>query len=367
MTASKIGGWALRVYASVAAFALTSCGSNVQIAPGLTRDAGVDVVRQLGLHPSSGSESVLFSFTGAGGQLPGANPTSGLTLIEKNGENYLYGAAPMGGNEKVGTIYDLHGKAHHYVAGTLRAFSGKDGAFPYGSVSVPDPNGDNIYETTESGGRSDDGALIELILSNNKYKEVLIHSFAIGDGAQPYAGLTPAAGGVFFGTTLAGGSAGDGTLYELKPHGTGYAFTSIYSFRGGAGGKYPYAPVIVDGLGDLFGTTTDGGGKNEGAVFELIPKQSKLTILHGFVGGSKDGAYPYAGVIKDAKGSLFGTTINGGNSNFGVVFEVQRSGSHYRESVLYSFGSGSDGEYPYGGLLLGAGGVLFGTTENGGT
>jgi hypothetical protein len=170
MTASKIGGWALRVYASVAAFALTSCGSNVQIAPGLTRDAGVDVVRQLGLHPSSGSESVLFSFTGAGGQLPGANPTSGLTLIEKNGENYLYGAAPMGGNEKVGTIYDLHGKAHHYVAGTLRAFSGKDGAFPYGSVSVPDPNGDNIYETTESGGRSDDGALIELILSNNKYK-----------------------------------------------------------------------------------------------------------------------------------------------------------------------------------------------------
>ncbi len=234
MKVLKARGYAARACVSAAAaLALTSCGSNLLAAPGSARQAGAEVMAELGPGPPSGSEAVLFSFTGTAGQLPGANPTSGLTLIERKGDTYLYGAAPMGGHQKVGTIYDVHGKLHHYVAGTLRVFNGKDGAFPYGGVSIPDPNGDLIYETTETGGLKDDGAVIELYRSKNEYKEVVIHSFAVSDGTQPYAGLTPAKGGVFFGTTLGGGSAGNGTIYELLPHGSSYKFTSIYSFPGG--------------------------------------------------------------------------------------------------------------------------------------
>ena len=315
MKVVEVRGYAGRACVSAAAaFALTSCGSNLLAAPGSPRQAGADVVGELGSRSPSGRESILLSFTGTGGQLPGANPTSGLTLIEKKGETYLYGAAPMGGRQKVGTIYDVHGKLHHYVAGTLKVFNGKDGAFPYAGVSIPDPNGDLIYETTETGGLKDDGAVIELYRSKNEYKEVVIHSFAVSDGTQPYAGLTPGAGGTFFGTTLGGGSSGNGTIYELLPHGNAYTFTSVYSFPGGTGGKYPESPLIIDEPGDLFGTTIDGGRKNKGTVYELTPKQSKFTatILHSFAGG-KDGAYPYAGLIGDANGNLFGTATNGGS------------------------------------------------------
>ncbi len=103
-------------------------------------------------------------------------------------------------------------------------------------------------------------------------------------------------------------------------------------------------------------------------MYELTPKQSKFTatILHSFAGG-KDGAYPYAGPIRDEYGDLFGTATNGGSANYGVVFELKPSGKQYRENILYSFGSGSDGEYPYGGLLFGAHGVLYGTTYGGGS
>jgi uncharacterized repeat protein (TIGR03803 family) len=350
---------------AAAAFVLVGCSGQTDSAAQGNALRFVPEIRSLARGESS-IETVLFSFTGTGGALPGANPTSGLTLISKSGAMYLYGAAPVGGKGNVGVIYDMHGTAQQYVAGTLWEFHGKDGASGYG-IPLPDPNGDKIYETTETGGKNDHGSIVRLLFSNNKYTEHVIHSFSVTDGAEPYAGLTQGPSKVLFGTTLVGGNSNDGTIFELQPQGNGFTFTSLYSFAGRSTGQFPYAPVVGGFAGHLFGTTIEGGAQNKGTVYELIYKHAiSEKVVHSFTGGLRDGAFPYAGLIVDKAGNLYGTATNGGSFNYGVVFELKRFKSHFREGVLHIFGRGGDGEYPYGPLLFGPNGVLYGTTEGGG-
>jgi uncharacterized repeat protein (TIGR03803 family) len=142
-------------------------------------------------------------------------------------------------------------------------------------------------------------------------------------------------------------------------------FTLLYSFRASPDGAYPYAGLVRDTEGNLYGTTYEGGSANLGAVFVVSPSGSG-GVLYSFVGGVyKDGQYPYAGVVRDTEGNLYGTTYGGGSYGLGVVFKVDNTGA---ETVLYSFfGDGTDGAYPYGGLVLDKAGNIYGTTKNGGT
>jgi uncharacterized repeat protein (TIGR03803 family) len=156
--------------------------------------------------------------------------------------------------------------------------------------------------------------------------------------------------------------------------------TALYAFKGGPGsdGRNPYASLIADSNGNLYGTTYNGGASNAGTAFELTPPAITggawtETVLHAFTGGS-DGRYPQGSLILDNKGNLYGTTTEGGASNVGTVFELRppaTTGGAWTETVLYaftgdSFTGGSDGAVPRTGLIADSNGNLHGTTALGG-
>jgi len=164
---------------------------------------------------------------------------------------------------------------------------------------------------------------------------------------------------------------GPGMSYDLR-------LKPLYPFQGGQDGANPYAAPIADKSGDLFMTTDRGGnhvcggGMGCGTVYELghLGKGYTHTLLYAFKGGA-DGAQPEGGLIADAGGALYGTTMNGGGSGCGgtgcgTVFKLTPGPSGYTESILYAFGGHTDGAAPLGSLIMDAGGTLYGTTSQGG-
>jgi uncharacterized repeat protein (TIGR03803 family) len=185
----------------------------------------------------------------------------------------------------------------------------------------------------------------------------LLVSFDGADGDLPASDLIIDAAGDLFGTTIVGGANGDGTVFEIDPP-TG-ALTTLASFDG-ADGSVPIGGVISDAAGDLFGTTLGGGADGAGTVFEIVKSTGALITLASFNGA--DGADPIGGLISDAAGDLFGTTEAGGAGG-GAVFEIVKSTGAL--ITLASF-NGANGALPVGGLIRDAAGDLFGTTEEGG-
>jgi len=180
------------------------------------------------------------------------------------------------------------------------------------------------------------------------------------DGANPRGGLIQGADGNLYGTTSQGGAAGAGTVFQLTPAGT---LTVVYAFTGANDGGYPYAGVIQGADGNFYGTTYQGGASGAGTVFRLTPTGT-ITVLSAFTGGA-DGAYPYGGVILGTDGNLYGTASQGGAANAGIVFQLTPDGTL---TALHAFAGGAtDGTYPLGGLIQGSDGNFYGTTLFGGS
>lgn len=188
-----------------------------------------------------------------------------------------------------------------------------------------------------------------------------LYNFTDGaDGGYPYAGLVRDAAGNLYGTTGSGGSSSEGVVFAVDKTGTE---SVLYNFTGGADGANPYAGLLRDTDGTLYGTTARGGASGFGTVFELS-KAGTETVLYSFAGGTSDGCNPYGGLVQNKAGSLYGTTAKCGSNNQGTVFKVTKGG---KETVLHSF-VGSDGAFPYyTSLLMDAKGNLYGVTEEGGT
>ena len=148
----------------------------------------------------------------------------------------------------------------------------------------------------------------------------MLHSFTGDDGSIPYAGLVVDTAGNLYSTTLFGGSSGYGTVFKLDPSGTE---TVLYSFTNAGGdGAYPLAGLVMDAVGNLYGTTDDGGSSSYGTVFKLDSSGSE-TVLHSFTNSSSgDGAFPFASLVMDIAGNLYGTTIHGVSSGYVTVFKL---------------------------------------------
>src|ERR1039457_2108774 len=190
--------------------------------------------------------------------------------------------------------------------------------------------------------------------------EIVLHSFGCPPkGANPYAGLIRESAGNLYGTAANGGAVNKGVVFKRASSGHQ---TVLYSFTGGADGGYPYAGVIRDSAGNLYGTTYYGGGANAGVVYKLDTTGHE-TVLYSFTAGA-DGGNPYAGVIRDSAGNLYGTTYYGGTANAGVVYKLDSTG---QETVLYTFTAWPDGAYPQAGVIRDSAGNLYGTTYQGGT
>ena len=230
---------------------------------------------------------------------------------------------------------------------TLYSFAGSDGATPHAGL-IADPAG-NLYGTTWGGGASGQGTVFQLDPSGNL---TVLYSFAGGDGSRPGGGLIADSSGNLYGTTINGGAQDAGTVFQLTPSG---ALNLLYSFTGGSDGALPFAGLIADAAGNLYGTTIDGGAGGQGTVFQLDPSGT-LTVLYSSNEGS-----PWAGLIADAAGNLYGTTEGGDGP--GTVFQLTPSGTL---TVLHSFTGGSDGGRPVADLLADAAGNLYGTTALGG-
>jgi uncharacterized repeat protein (TIGR03803 family) len=179
----------------------------------------------------------------------------------------------------------------------------------------------------------------------------VLHRFqgSPADGQIPQAGVIGDSAGNLYGTTKYGGASNAGVVFKLDKTGE----TVLYSFTGGADGDQPGAGVIRDSAGNLYGTTSAGGTFGYGVVYKL-DTTGKYTVLYSFKGGA-DGANPFAGLVRDSAGNLYGTTYCGGTGSSagcvtgaGVVYKLDTSGT---ETVLHGFTGGADGANPYSGVV----------------
>src|SRR5271165_1464902 len=247
----------------------------------------------------------------------------------------------------------------------LYAFSGAaDGGSPrYGDLNFDQAG--NIYGTTPAGG-SGSGVVYEMMHSGPAWTEQPLYTFSGPDGAQPYAGVIFDNAGNLYGTTSQGGAYGYGTVYELSPAGNGWTEKVLYSFQGGSDGSSPIAGLIFDQAGNLYGATENGGSGGGGTAFELTPSGGSWTfnLLYSFNGGTNCG--PRAALVMDGTGNLYGTTFCDGANNLGSIFKLTPSSPYWTYGSLYDFTGGSDGSQPISNVIFDTAGNLYGTASTGG-
>lgn len=296
------------------------------------------------------AETVLHSF--AGGTADGSSPLGGLIV---NSAGNLFGATYNGGAHNYGTVFKI--PAAGGALTLLHSFKGppSEGTGPAGTL-VMDHAG-NIYGTTYTGGNTTGYGTVFEISAGGTYTTG--QSFS-PDGALPRAGLFLANGNLY-GTTYGGGAhLYGGTVFQVK------VTTPIYTFTGGSDGSQPFDSLIGDGLGNLYGTAAEGGsgtfGAGHGVIFEVNATTGQETVLYTFTG--PDGSAPAGSLVRDALGNLYGTTTQGGAFGHGTVFELNTLGTL---TTLYSFTGGADGGNPFAGLVMDGSGNLWGVAANGGS
>jgi len=306
----------------------------------------------------------------------GFRPPSELNGLYMTPQGILYDTSARGGHYKYGTVLKIFPSGG---AKQLWQFSGvQDGATPSGGL-IRDAKG-IFYGVTALGGVGScdlgcNGTVFQIDLKAIPIVQILYTFTGGADGEGPVGTLIRDATGNLYGTTLAGGQFGWGTVFKLDKTGKE---TVLHSFTGGADGNTPRAGVIRDSAGNLYGTTLYGGDltcnaggfDGCGVVFKLS-KSGQETILHTFEGGTNDGSAPLAGLVRDSSGNLYGSTVSGGGLSCtngdlgcGIVFKINATQTF---TVLHAFTGGSDGLGPVGGVILDSAGNLYGTAGEAGT
>jgi uncharacterized repeat protein (TIGR03803 family) len=321
---------------------------------------GYGTVFELSPNGSGGwNETVLYSFTGGA---DGANPYFSPVIFDSLGN--LYGTTYAGGANGLGVVFELSPVGTSWTETVLHSFAGyPDCAGPVSGV-IMDPAG-NLYGTAPYS-----FAVFELSPSDGGWTEIVGDTYAV----QSYAGLTMNASGNMYAVGFF--AAPPAAVSELTPNGINGLWYETYlhifpNFP--KDGSNPEGTPALDQAGKVYGTTTAGGAKGFGTVYKLSPGKWKdrypgwtEKILYSFKSG-KDGNGPWAGIVFDAAGNIYGTTTGGGKSGNGTVFELVApvGAGSYKEKVLWSF-NGTNGENPYGSLILDKAGNLYGTTPLGG-
>lgn len=315
---------------------------------------------------------VLHSFGGTG---DGFNPEWAGVTFDSTGN--LYGTTFDGGTGACyltfgcGTIYQM--TPHSDGAWTetvIHNFGLNDVSSPLLGVAFARLG--NLYTTGESNGETDTfGGVVELAPSlNGTWSERVLYDFDNSDGADP-AGIVPDRYGNLFVSVTNGGEFNHGLVFGLLPvFVNGFFPFPTYSFQGGTDGAGPYGALVLDSAGNLYGTTAGGGLYGDGTVFKLtrnppMVQWQKKTLHHFGAGG--DGVYPFLGVAFDAAGNLYGSTLQGGTANFGTIYKLTPNpDGTWTENVIYAFQGGTDGQWPYGSVVVDAAGNVYGTTSGGG-
>lgn len=255
----------------------------------------------------------------------GGNPWGEVVF---DGAGNMYGTTAYGGTGNCsngiesgcGVVYKLSPAGSGWTETILYNFSGNDGEQPTSGL-IFDASG-NLYGVTGEGGNYNGGVVYELSPSwSGGWTETVLHSLQVNDGFDPIGSLIMDASGNLYGTAQDGGPAGGGTAFELSQPGT-WTFQVLYAFLGNKG--TPQAPLALDSAGNLYGVGFGDAGY--GNVFRLMPANGSWikTDLHSFQGS--DGLWPNGGLVLDSSGNLYGTTSNGGGGpcyeGCGVVWEI---------------------------------------------
>jgi uncharacterized repeat protein (TIGR03803 family) len=307
-------------------------------------------------------EKVLYSFCALQNCADGAQPEASLILDQKGN---LYGTTAGGGTQGVGdgTVFEVAPSGQERV---IYNFAGgtADGFGPFGNLVFDDQG--NLYGTTFYGGATLNGTLFKVTPEG---QESVLYSFCslqnCTDGFSPSGGLAFDKEGNLYGTAEEFGKHGyGGVVFKFTPAGEEIVLYTFCALHECADGQGPNGNLVLDGQGNLYGTTSQGGPYGDGTVFKVTPAGKEI-VLYSFclLQNCADGSGPSGGPVFDKEGNLYGMTEYGGENGYGTVFKVTQSG---HESVVYSFTGGSDGKFPEGVLVFDKKGNLYGMTYAGG-
>ena len=285
-----------------------------------------------------------------------------------------YGNGGIGcGDEGCGVVFNLRpgrtvcrSTLCPWVPTVLHNFTGgSDGGVPNYVDLAYDAAG-NIYGTATQGGANGYyGVVFEMTHSGGSWVENVLYSFDGTDGWSPESGVVFDSTGALYGTTIYGGSSNYGNVYSLTPSGTGWTFANIYPFSNGIAGDNPVGPVMFDPAGNLYGTTLAGGTAGGGTVFQLVRSGGSwnLGMVYAFSGHNG----PFGNLAMDTAGNLYGATFGEGAFGYGSIFTLTPGNGSWTYTDLHDFSGGADGGNPTGGVALDANGNLYGTASVGGT
>jgi uncharacterized repeat protein (TIGR03803 family) len=272
----------------------------------------------------AGKEHVVYNF--AGGTRDGSVATAGLTL---GTDGRVYSTTHNGGIVEAGVVFAIDKSGAESIIHFFQPFS-DDGDNTWSGL-VRDPSG-NFYGMTLAGGGTNPncggefGCGVIYEITETGTETILYHFTGLADGLWPYGGLLRDEKGNLYGTSQ-GGTGQYGTVFKLDPSGK---FTVLHTFTGGTNGADPLTALVRDAAGNLYGTTAHGGefgakcagGFGCGTVFALTPS-GNFYVLHNFT-GEGDGWDPVAPLTFDSSGNLYGTTSNGGAYDDGAIFKISR-------------------------------------------
>jgi uncharacterized repeat protein (TIGR03803 family) len=265
---------------------------------------------------------VIHTFTGG---KDGSGPGAGLTF-DKAGN--LYGMAPTGGANGLGTIFQMKpDPSGNWKLTVIHAFTGgRDGSTGSAGRLIFDDAG-NLYGVATAGGANGKGSAFMLAsIAGGKWKMKILYSFkGQPDAGFPYGGLLFDAAGNLYGTTYYDGAFNLGSVYQLGPRPTGeWKERVLHSFKGGTDGNSSISTLVFDLHGNMYGTTSEGGapGCDCGGIFKLTPDGNnwRESAVYNFT-GSPDGAFVYNGMVADQAGNLYGATVHGGTDGEGAIYQ----------------------------------------------
>jgi uncharacterized repeat protein (TIGR03803 family) len=273
----------------------------------------------------------------------------------------LYGTASFGGTNSQGVIYSLAINPASGVGQETPIYpftGGTDGCQPQSSLIFD--NAGNLYGTTPCGGANSNGTAFKYAIGTGVLTP--LHAFCAQtncpDGSGPRTGLVQGSDGNFYGTASGGNASADGVIYKLSTSGT---YTLLYTFCPAAGctdGAAPQGPLVENSDGNFYGATAQGGASGHGTVYKVTPAGT-VTTLYSFTGAA-DGSVPFGTLVVGSDGNLYGATELGGSDGFGTVYKVTPSGSF---TSLHSFSDGDGDSNPYNGLVQASDGNFYGTTS----
>lgn len=293
--------------------------------------------------------------------------------------NFADGAYPVGQLANNGgviygfTQYGVNGSGSFFkmtTAGTvttIKEFAGGAGNPSYPNAGPVVANATTFYGTSLYGGTSGLGTVFSITTTGTI---VILHSFTggVADGQYCYAGVTIGSDGKLYGTTINGGTKNQGTVWSMTT--TGGSFTVIHSFDATVDAYYPYMGVTEASDGMLYGTVYYAAGFN-GGVYRLTKDGVTYSFLHGFSGGDPAGYYPFSDLARANDGKLYGTCIYGGANGLGTIFKVDPGSGSVTAAWAFdgytgAFPSWSYGTNPQNRMTVGTGNLLYGVTHEGG-